>query len=192
MRISCAARSRAFTLIEVLIASVIAAMILALSIHFMMAGLGVHTRCLTQGTIQDQARQGIETIIRELKDSGEGCTGWAVGINPNPASQFYDQDVTRVGFSRCVGYDPAQDLLLWGPVVSYSFQPAQGAEPGKLVRTESGVPTLVCDRVVDFHVRFLPMTAKFQVTLTVQCPDPESPGHFIRASYQSSVKLRNA
>ena len=181
----------AFTLLEVLIASLLIAFAVAIAVHCLVAGIRVNSETLTQGTVQEQARQCLETMVRELKDSGEGCTGWAVGLNPNPTSQFYNRDVTQVSFSRCTGYDPVLDLLHWGPVVTYSFQAAQGAEPGKLLRREGSSQTPICDHVSDFHVRYLPTTAQFTMTLTLQCPDPDSPGHLIRSSLNQTIKLRN-
>ena len=180
-----------FSLLEVLLASVITALIMAVSVNALLRGLGVNSQCLTQGTVQEQARHSVESLVRELKDSSEGCTGWAVGLNPDPVGQYYDQDVIQVSFSRCTGYDPALELRQWGPVVTFSYQPAQGAEPGKLLRTENGVQTVICDNVSDFHVHYVAQNGQFQVTVTVVRDNPQSPGHTIRASHTGTVKLRN-
>lgn len=180
-----------FTLLEVLIASVLLGLVLAVGVHCLMAGMRVDERTMTQGTVQEQTRQTLDKIVRELKDSGEGCTGWAIGLNPSPATQYYDQDVTRISFSRCTGYNAATDLLTWGPVETFSYQPAQGAEPGKVVRTENGVQTMICDGVSDFHMRYVSTEGRLELTLTVVRRDPESPGHTINASHTTSVKLRN-
>ena len=180
-----------FTLIEVLLASVLLAAAMGIAVHCLLAGLKVNSRTLTQGTVQEQARQHLDAMVRELKDSGEGCTGWAIGINPNPANQFYNIDVTQVCFSRCTGYDATNDQLLWGPVIKLSFLPPQGAEPGKVVRTESGVQTLVCDNVADFRVHYVSLTGELRLTLTVARWDPVSAGHVVCSSHTTSVKLRN-
>lgn len=180
-----------FTLLEVLIASVLMALAMGIGMHCLLAGMKVNSRTLTQGTVQEQARQCLDSMVRELKDSGEGCTGWAIGLNPTPASQFYDIDVNQVSFSRCTGYDAASDLLSWGPVVKLSFQPPQGMDLGKVVRTEGGVQTLICDGVADFHMHYVSLTGELQLTLTVARWDPVSPGHVISASHTTAVKLRN-
>ena len=180
-----------FSLIEVLLASALMALIIAVGVHCTLRGMGVNSRCLTQGGVQEVARRTVEAMLREMKDSGESCTGWAIGLNPSPVSEFYDQDVTQVSFSRCIGYDVGLDTLQWGPVVTLSFQPAQGAEPGKVIRTENGVQTIICDRVGDFRACYLSMEGRLELTVTVTSDDPQSPGHVIRASHTGSVKLRN-
>jgi prepilin-type N-terminal cleavage/methylation domain-containing protein len=182
---------RAFTLLEVMLASAILAVVLALSIHMLLAGVGLNSRCLTQGSAEEEVVRVVEMIKRELKDSGEGCTGWAVGANPNPASQYYSQSVSQVSFSRCIGYDPANDLRQWGPVITYQLQPAQGSEPAKLLKKENNVQVPVCNNVGDFHVRYQPDNALFEVTLTVSLVDPTNRGHTIRASHTEKIRLRN-
>ena len=99
--------------------------------------------------------------------------------------------MNRISFSRCVGYDPALEMLQWGPVVTYDYEAPVGAEPGKLVRTENGTTVSVCDHVSAFTVCYLPDDSLVSVTLTVEREDPESPEHTIRASYTTSVRLRN-
>ncbi|GEM_PF-3934155 len=180
-----------FTLLEVLIASVLIALAVAVGVHALLVGIGVNSRTLTQGTVQEQARQCLEVMVREFKDSGEGCTGWAVGVNPNPADQYYDQDVTQISFSRCTGYDPSADLLEWGPIEAFRYQPAQGAEPGKVVKVAGGGETVICDSASDFRMKYLRDEGSIELTLTVLRADPQSPGHYIRASHTTSVKLRN-
>lgn len=180
-----------FSLLEVMVASVLIGLVMAVGVHCMLRGIGVNSRALTQGSVQELARSTVEALLRELKDSGESCTGWAVGLNPAPASQYYDQDVTQLSFSRCIGYDAALDTLQWGSVVTFSYQPAQGDEPGKVIRTENGVQTIVCDRVSDFRACYFAVDGQLQLTLTVTDEDPQSPGHLIVASHTASVTLRN-
>jgi prepilin-type N-terminal cleavage/methylation domain-containing protein len=182
---------KAFSLLEVLLVSVIMAVILAVTINLVRSGLSASSRTVTQGATQEEACRVVDALSRELKDSGEGCTGWAVGLNPSPPSQYYGQDVSRISFSRCIGYDPTLELLQWGPVVTYEYQNAVGDEPGKLARTEGGVRVTVCDHVSQFLVHYMPDNSVVVVTLTVECDDPESPGHTIRASHTRNVRLRN-
>ena len=183
--------SKGFSLLEVLLASMFIAMAVGVGVHCLVAGIRVNDRTLTQGMVQELARQSLERMVRELKDSGEGCTGWSVGLNPSPANQYYDQYVTRVSFSRCTGYNTGADMLTWGPVVTLSYQAAQGAEPGKAVRTQNGVQTTICDGVSDFRMKYISVEGSLELTLTVMRRDPESPGHWIRSSHTTSVKLRN-
>lgn len=183
--------TRAFTLLEVLIASLLLAVMLAVSINLLRAGMSTSSGTVTQGIVQEEARHVVEAFVRELKDAGEVCTGWEVGPNPDPSTQYYGQDVGTISFSRGIGYDPALEMLQWGPVVTYEYEEAVGEEPGKLVRTEGGVRTAVCNYVSDFRVCYEPNDSVVTVTLAVQRLDPDSPDHFVRASYSTSVKLRN-
>ena len=144
-----------------------------------------------QGMVQEEARHVVAAIVRELKDSGEECTGWEIGLNPDPPSQYYEQEASRISFSRCIGYDPALEMLQWGPAVTYELDPAVGEEPAKLARTENGVRVGVCDHVGAFTVCYMPDDSLVVITLTVQREDPESRGDLIRASYTTSVRLRN-
>jgi len=182
---------KAFTLLEVLLVSVIAAVILAATINLVRSGIAASSRTVAQGAVQEEVCRVVDALSRELKDAGEECTGWAVGPNPSPPSQYYGQDVSKISFSRCIGYDPALELRQWGPVVTYEHEGAVGDEPGKLTRTEGGVCVVVCDRVSQFLVRYTQDNSVVVVTLTVECDDPESPGHTIRASHTRNVRLRN-
>ena len=182
---------KGFTLLEVVLAALIAGAALAVAVTFLRAGMGASSRTMTQGVVQERVRQVVEVMVRELKDTGETCTGWTVGENPNPAGQYYDQDVSVISFSRCVGYDPALEMLQWGPVVTYEYGPPVGEEPGKLVRTENGMRTEVCDHVGAFTARYVQEDSAVTVTLTVERADPENAEHTIRASYTTSVRLRN-
>ncbi|HUW58111.1 MAG TPA: hypothetical protein VMZ92_15845 [Planctomycetota bacterium] len=182
---------KAFTLLEVLLAAVLVGVMLAVGITFLRAGMGASSRTMTQGVVQERVRQVVEVMVRELKDTGETCTGWTVGENPDPADQYYGQDVAVISFSRCVGYDPALELLQWGPVVTYEYEPPVGEEPGKLVRTEDGTRVNVCDNVSAFTVCYVQEDSAMTVTLTVECADPGNAEHTIRVSYTTNVNLRN-
>lgn len=182
---------KAFSLLELLIASVIMVILIGASFSLLRTGLGASSTTVTQGIVQERARGVVEALAREMKDTGEQCTGWEVGLDPDPVSQHYGQDVSKISFSRCVGYDPALEMLQWGSVVTYEHEPAQGEEPGKLVRTEGGAHVTVCDHVTEFAVCYQPDESAVVITLTVQRESPESRGHFISASYATTVKLRN-
>jgi Tfp pilus assembly protein PilE len=191
MRESIGKSRRGFTLLEMAVVALTMAVILVTTILLLKAGLGASSRSAAQGMVQEEARRSVERIARELKDSSEESTGWEVGVNPVPYTQYYDNDVSRISFSRCTGYDATHDLLQWGPVVVYEHQPAAGSEPGKLVRLENGARMTVCDHVSEFAVHYQPDDKVMIVSLTVQTPDLESPGHVVRASYSDRVKLRN-
>ncbi|KPJ53698.1 MAG: hypothetical protein AMS16_05155 [Planctomycetes bacterium DG_58] len=182
---------KAFSLLEMLVASLIMVLLVGASINLLRAGLGTSSATVAQGVVQDQARAGAETLARELKDTGVECTGWAVGANPDPVSQYYGQEVNQISFSRCVGYDPALEMLQWGPVVTYQWEPPAGDEPGKLLRTEGGTKIIVCSYVSQFVACYEPDDSVMVITLTVTHPYPGQPGHFVRASYATAVKLRN-
>lgn len=183
--------TRGFTLLELAVVTLIAGVILAATVGLLRAGLGSSSRSATQGLAQEEARRTVEAIARELKDSGESSTGWEVGVSPNPYTQYYDNDVRRVRFSRCVAYDAVNDLRLWGPMVTYEHQPASGAESGKLVRTENGVQMPVCDHVSAFAFRYVPDERLAILSLTVEHVDPGNRDHVIRADCTKRVRLRN-
>ena len=82
-------------------------------------------------------------------------------------------------------------MLQWGPVVTYEWGPPSGDEPGKLVRTEGGTRVIVCDHVSEFVVCYQPDDSVVVITVTVTRASPVSRGHFVRASYATTVKLRN-
>ncbi len=183
---------KGFGLLELVVVTALAGVILLLTMGLLRTGLGTSSRSATQGTVQEEARRTVESVMRELKDSGESSTGWEIGVMPNPYTQYYDTDVNRIRFSRCIGYDAATDLLLWGPAVTYVHEPpSAGGEPGKLMRIENGVQTRVCDHVTAFTVRYVPDERLIIVSLTVEMPDPESRTHTIRADCTERVRLRN-
>jgi len=180
-----------FTLLEVLLTAALVALILIASVGLLSSGMKTTAQSVTQGSVQEEADRVLERLGRELKDSGVTSTGWEIGINPSPADQFYGQEVTRISFSRCTGYDADMEMLQWGPVVSYQYIAADGAEPGRLVRSENGTTVTVCDNVQDFAACYDADESLMTIRVTVQRENPGSRGHFIRASYTTSVRLRN-
>jgi hypothetical protein len=162
-----------------------------LTFDVVQSGVKLSSRSAAQGMVQENARQVVETIVREVKGAGEDCTGWEVGVNPDPVDQFYDQEVGRISFSRCVGYDSGLELMEWGPVVTYEFEPAIGDEPGKIVRIENGTRVAVCNNVTTFTVTYDSGSSVLAVSATLQVEDPESPGNMIGASYTGNAKLMN-
>ena len=183
--------NRAFSLLELFLAASILAIILVVSMTLLSTGVNTSSRSALQGSVQEEAGRSVERLARELKDSGEASTGWEVGVDPSPYDQFYNEEVMKISFSRCVGYDAELELLQWSPVVTYEFVPGAGAQPGTLNRTEGGSTTTVCDHVNAFTVRYDPTKSTVVIMLTVQQENPESRGHFVRASYTTTVGLRN-
>jgi len=182
---------RGFTLLEVFLAAAILAIILVVTMTLWSAGVRTSSRSALQGSVQEEAGRAMERLARELKDSGEQSTGWQVGVDPAPYDQFYGQDVGRISFSRCVGYDAGLELLEWSPVVTWEFVPGAGAQPGTLVRTENGNATPVCSNVNAFTLRYEADRSTVVITLVIQQENPESRGQFVRASYTTTVALRN-
>jgi len=186
-----APHDRAFGLIELVVTALIAAVALVASIQMMRGGLGASEQSIAQGMVQEEALRTVESVVRELKDSGVTSTGWTVGVNPNVYNQYYDTDVGSIQFSRCTGYDVTQQLLLWGPVVTYSFVPPTGSEPGRVQRKEGATTANVCDHVVSFTVHYVSASNLVIVSLGVQVPDPENASRLIGAGCTKQVKLRN-
>ena len=182
---------RGFTLIEVLLALVLAALVMGAALTFFLTGIGANSRCLTQGSVLEEARRAVEAMTQEVKDSSESCTGWEIGVDPLPPDQYYDTEVTQVSFSRCIGYDTTLDLPEWGPVVTFGYEPAQGDEPGKIFRMSGGVKTYTCDSVANFYMKYLSGTGQIEVMVAVSRRDPESPDHMICAAHTALVSLRN-
>lgn len=191
MRTGMGLKGRGFTLLELLVASILALVVMGTTLSLLLAGIAVNGRNLTQGTVQEEARRAVEAITRELKDSSPSCTGWVIGVDPPSPEAFYDTAVTQISFSRCTGYDTVLDMLEWGPVVTLGYEPAQGAEPGKIFRMENGFKTYICDSVSDFNVTYLSATGEFEVTVAVSRTDPGNPDQTISAAHTALVKLRN-
>ncbi len=184
-------RVRGFTLLEVMIVAAMVAAILLMSMSMTWLGVQTAARSSAQSSVQGQARNAVEAIARELKDSSENSSGWEIGENPTPYDEFYGQDVGKISFSRCVGYDAELELLQWSVAVTYEFTPPDGDEPGKLTRTINGIRMVVCDRVSAFIVNYSPDAGSCEITVTVSTTDPVDPGLVTRASYSTSQVLRN-
>jgi hypothetical protein len=129
--------------------------------------------------------------MRELKDSSVSSTDWMVGLSPTTPD---NTPVESIRFNRCTGYNVTQQLLLWGPPVTYSFVPPTATEPGRVQRKVGvgGTETAdVCDHVESFTVRHVSASNLVIVSLTVRVPAPGNANHFIQAECTKQVKLRN-
>ena len=109
-------RDRGFTLVEVMIALVIVAIIFGVAAATIVTGQNALGGSSLQGELQDRARNCMNRIADELMSSGPSCPGWEIPLSGTVLAKY----------RKCMGYDPETAEVLWDP-------PFPGAEPKQLV-----------------------------------------------------------
>jgi prepilin-type N-terminal cleavage/methylation domain-containing protein len=188
--------SRGFTLVEVLIASVIL-MVISLAIYLLIdRGSSTYATASRHATLQANARQIVERLCEELRVA-------------NPATVI--GGVGTLSFQKRLSFNPVTGVTQWGPTVTYFTQTSvhdldnDGTLDDQLVRTGmedlkpdplDGIPeTLVTSRLSDyvkkgtFIVTSIPAANKVTIELTLLLTDTK--GEVVSTKVSSTVIVRN-
>lgn len=182
-------RRRGFTLIEILIAVTIFA-VLASTIYLMMAST---TNAYASGSIQAglnaQARDLFERITLELSDAGIST------LNPSIPT-----GATTLTFQRNVGY--AGGVISYGPAITYAFVTEPGEYPngkddngngrideGRLIRTENNQSVSLSSDLAAGGIAFTRDGNAIQITLVLEKVDDRR--QVVRTTSTTTIQVRN-
>lgn len=115
-----AARKQAgFSLVEVMIATAILAILFSAVLGTMTMGMQTFNSASALVDIQNQARRTLDDIARAIQPAGLST------ISPTPPA-LGSPGTHTITFQPCTGYDVANDLQQWGSVTTIAFAYERG------------------------------------------------------------------
>lgn len=175
---------KAFTLIELMIVLLIFTIILGGILTVMTMGRTSWQSGNTQVVVQQEARKGIDKMVRELRQSRPDTI---VGV---PADDnFYSAITFQIPEDADGDNDVIDDSgnIEWGNQISYSLGGLGGQQ---LLRTEAGQVTVLANNIVSVQVRRQSSTPNI-VEMRLQSQKTTIRGHLIEAFLNSQVMMRN-
>lgn len=168
-----------FTLIELMIVMLIFSIILGAMFAVMNMGKASWHSGDTQIQVQQEARKGMDRIVKELRQTG---TSTIIGV---PADgNLYNTITFRIPDED--GID-ANGNIEWGNQIAYSLGGLNGQQ---LLRTEGEGLEVLANRVVNLQFRRQATTPNI-VEITLQSQKTTIPGHLISATLNSQIRARN-
>ena len=185
-----------FTLLESLVAVVILTGMMGLTLTVMIDASAVKTTASVTGELNMTARRCVDRVVKDLRYSGVDSDGWSL---PE------DVQLRTVSFSRCVGYDTATALPVWGPVVTYSWEVAPDEtedgvdnnnngviDEGLLYRdTDDASRAMIARNVVKDGFFITRSGSEVTIRVTIARRDPTHPSGIITGAFETSLVLRN-
>ena len=170
---------KGFTLVELMIVMLIFSIILGAMFAVMNMGKASWHSGDTQIQVQQEARKGMDRIVKELRQTG---TSTIIGVPPD--GNLYNTITFRIPDED--GID-ANGNIEWGNQIAYSLGGLNGQQ---LLRTEGEGLEVLANRVVNLQFRRQATTPNI-VEITLQSQKTTIPGHLISATLNSQIRVRN-
>jgi len=177
------------TLLEVVIASAILAMLTSLLYVTLKSSTDGYTAGSLQAGLNAQSRNLLEDMSWDLADAGVGT------LSPAFASGS-----TTLTFQRNVGY--SSGAIAFGSSITYAFAYEPGEsdnglddngdgriDEGRLIRTENGDSVVVSRDLSENGILFTQTGNTVRVQLTLEKPDDR--GGVVRYARETTIQVRN-
>jgi prepilin-type N-terminal cleavage/methylation domain-containing protein len=141
----CSRRQRGMTLIEVMISSALAVVILGGAVMLMDSADKLASSSARTTAVSSKADRAVWLVSQDLRRATLASAAKADGTG------FFDGDESdALTFSLVSGFDGA--TVIRGDTISYRFVRPAGAAEGEIFREQNGVSRLIARRVTDFNV----------------------------------------
>lgn len=175
---------KGFTLVELMVVFLIFTIIMGAIFAVLTMGRTSWYSGNTQVEMQQETRRGMDSMVRELRQSGSTTI---VGV---PADgNFYNSITFRVP-QDADGDGDVLDVsgnVEWGNQITYSLGGLGGQQ---LLRTEGSQVVVLANSIVSLQFRRQAATSNI-VEMTLQSQKTTIPGHLIGTTINSEVMLRN-
>lgn len=178
-------RASGFSLIEVVIAVAILAVLFATLYSVLFATSTAYTNMSQRGWLEERTRIALDEMSKELRMADMDTVLVTV-----------TNGVGSVDFRRPTGYATGSDSITWGPTIRYQYEPSTVdansnglADEGRVVRIENGVSTVLCDYVKQNG--FIVTQTGGNLLIQVTCVAADEKGVILESTLQTSITFRN-
>lgn len=180
-------RRYGYTLVEILVVIVVVSLLLGVIFEIMIMGNKSFSIGSAQQIIENQARQGLDSMVRELYETNGGRV------------VFSDADTT-ITFKLPVGTDEVSGDLIWGAEGVQDYKIRYTVDNNRLVRIVlDDLNNLVRQKVLAADVLSLkfslnkvnPLDPNEWLTITLKTEKKAASGNILTHTVSSNVSFRN-